>query len=125
MTEREKVISGLKHCQRNSCNSCPYANDDGESPYRTCRQIEMFGDALELLKDASTVDAVPVVRCGKWEGDTTSDAYDIRGVKTWAVKRRCSECHFAHYFIEAHMCYAYCPNCGAKMDGERRSENDT
>lgn len=64
-----------------------------------------------------TVDAIPV-KHGRWEGDETCDAYDIAGVKTWAVKRKCSVCGFVHKFIEAHMCYEFCPNCGAKMDLE-------
>ena len=55
---------------------------------------------------------------GWWEGDETCEDYDITGVKTWAVKRKCSACGFVHRFIEAHMCYAFCPSCGAKMDLE-------
>ena len=43
------------------------------------------------------------------------DAYDIEGVKTWATKGMCSRCGFTTYFIESHLCYVYCPNCGAKM----------
>ena len=76
-------------------------------PYITKRDVESM----------PTVDAVPVVH-GRWEGDETCDAYDIAGVKTWAVKRKCSECGFTHKFIEAHMCYVFCPNCGARMDGD-------
>ena len=65
-----------------------------------------------------SVDAAPV-KHGRWEGDETCDAYDVAGVKTWAVKRKCSSCGFVHKFIEAHMCYEFCPNCGAKMDLEQ------
>ena len=63
------------------------------------------------------IEAEPTVepKRGRWEGDETCDAYDIAGVKTWAVKRKCSNCGFVHKFIEAHMCYPYCPNCGAVM----------
>ena len=63
MTKLEKVISGLWHCERISCNNCPYAGHDDEerSPYRTCKQMEMFGDALAMLKDP---DRLKVVRCG-------------------------------------------------------------
>ena len=72
---------------------------------------------VRLAKDIPTIDAAPV-RHGRWEGDETCDAYDVAGVKTWAVKRKCSACGFVHKFIEAHMCYEFCPNCGAKMDLE-------
>lgn len=71
----------------------------------------------EKIYKIPTVDAAPV-KHGRWEGDETCDAYDVAGVKTWAVKRKCSACGFVHKFIEAHMCYEFCPNCGAKMDLE-------
>lgn len=63
MTKLEKVISGLRHCERISCNNCPYAgqDEDGRSPYKTCKQLEMLGDALAMLKDP---DRLKVVRCG-------------------------------------------------------------
>lgn len=68
---------------------------------------------------APTVDAVPV-KHGRWIEIVTEDAYDIAGIKTWALRARCSECGFVMKFIEAHTGqYIYCPNCGAKMDGER------
>lgn len=73
--------------------------------------------AGQYVEKQPTVDAIPV-KHGRWEGDETCDAYDIAGVKTWAVKRKCSICGFTHKFIEAHMCYEFCPNCGAKMDLE-------
>jgi Lar family restriction alleviation protein len=59
---------------------------------------------------------------GRWIKSETSEAFDIAGVKTWALKAKCSECGFVHKFIEAHMCYGYCPNCGAKMEGEENDE---
>ena len=71
-------------------------------------------DNESLIKIQPTV---PVIH-GRWEGNETCVAYDIIGVKTWAVKRKCSICGFTHKFIEAHMCYEFCPKCGAKMDLE-------
>lgn len=76
-----------------------------------------WDDVIERLDAQPTVDDAPV-KHGKWEGNETCDAYDVVGVKTWAVKRKCSACGFVHKFIEAHMCYEFCPNCGAKMDLE-------
>lgn len=67
------------------------------------------------VKTAPTIDAVPVVH-GRWIKLETSEAYDIAGVKTWALRARCSICGMVHQFIEAHMAYGYCPHCGAKMN---------
>lgn len=103
MTKLEKVISGLQHCQRNSCNSCPYANDDGESPYRTCRQIEMFGDALELLK------AVPPDAREVWIG--------LNGAFHWEYT--CGACGCG-IMRNDRWKTKYCPECGkaVKWDDE-------
>lgn len=61
---------------------------------------------------------------GKWlvpQNDT------VRGQKFI-----CSVCEKIAYYPQPtrskswvkHCGYSYCPNCGAKMDGERRTEND-
>ena len=44
------------------------------------------------------------------------DVYDIKGIHTWAINCYCSECNYKHKFIEGHIDYKICPNCGAKMD---------
>lgn len=80
-----------------------------------------FVEAKLTMDNMPTVDAVPV-KHGRWKGNETCDAYDIAGAKTWAVKRKCSICGFTHKFIEAHMYYEFCPNCGAKMDLEEQHE---
>lgn len=59
--------------------------------------------AFDAINEAPTVDAVPVVH-GKW----------ISGVM-------CSKCGYRTYewlTPEFH----YCPNCGARMDAERKEE---
>lgn len=54
---------------------------------------------------------------GRWiDKGREEDVYDIKGVKTWATKGMCSECGFTTWFIESHLCYMYCPKCGAKME---------
>lgn len=70
-----------------------------------------------MLDNAPTVDAVEV-KHGRWQGAEMCDAYDLVGVHTWALKLKCSICGFTHKFIEAHMSYAFCPSCGAKMEEE-------
>ncbi len=78
MTKLEKVISGLWHCERNSCNNCPYAgrDEDGRSPYKTCKQLEMIGDALAMLKDP---DRLKVVRCQNCKHHGSCGYEDIPG----------------------------------------------
>ena len=67
------------------------------------------GKARKLIEDAPTVDAVEVVH-GHW---IETEEGTI-----------CSECH-EHPFSDGYFAIAnyngdWCPNCGAKMDGERR-----
>lgn len=72
-----------------------------------------MGDAIEILDNFSTMDAVPV-RHGKW---TRENNYGI-----W----KCSECGCKinrKYPLKGNIWnYYYCPNCGAKMDEERKEE---
>ena len=68
-----------------------------------------FGyDAIEILSEieyAPTVDAVPVVS-GRWNDVDYGLAY------------QCSVCgHSTEWQLSD-----YCPNCGAKMDGEREDD---
>ena len=65
------------------------------------------GNCVSTLINMPAVDAVLVVH-GRWE------AIDDCGVT------RCSACKWN---FEGCIDYSYCPNCGAKMDGERRDEN--
>lgn len=58
-----------------------------------------------FVKDAPTIDAVPVVH-GKWEICWEDWRHQLDGNK-------CSVCGFEYYGN----LFKYCPNCGAKMDG--------
>lgn len=73
------------------------------------RFIEGVQRAIEMIKDATPVDAVKVEH-GRW----ISDEGD--------VLFHCSECETqistSWDYDDLH--WNYCPNCGAKMDGERR-----
>ena len=70
-----------------------------------------------IVKDAPTVDAVEVVHGTwlDWHGNPVSPDEFYRW---W----RCSECKYQYVFYEAvkreHFPSNYCPNCGAKMDGD-------
>ena len=67
------------------------------------------GGARKLIEDAPTVDAVEVVH-GRWE-------------KAFWHPYRCSCCGETALLDRNGEFYCtsnYCPNCGAKMDGERK-----
>lgn len=72
--------------------------------------------AVELLRYVPTAypkaDVVEVVR-GRWIKRQFADEPTAFGYS-------CSECH-STYEVDTN----YCPNCGAKMDGERVLKNDT
>lgn len=85
------------------------ANSDDHQPYY------ISDDIYEAIRNAPTVDAVPVVH-GRWEYGENESGYD---------GYYCSKCfgHVRWYgkaseqsinFIEK---YNYCPFCGARMDG--------
>lgn len=61
--------------------------------------------ALDEIRHAPTVDAVPVVH-GRW----IHDGQRINGGIDWC---HCSECGKSDNFCAR---TNYCPNCGAKMD---------
>ena len=61
---------------------------------------------IEKLKNAPTVEAVEVVH-GKWK--TIWNGTDSRGNVV-----KCSVCGYKKFDTTDH----YCPNCGAKMDGD-------
>ena len=117
------------------CVNCICCSDYVETPWFFCRlKREIVEDQYtERPADCPLKELVqcnvPVVH-GKWEilNEHTEYVYDdkmvhdLAGVKTWAVVARCNKCGFVHYFIEGHMCYCYCPQCGSRMDAERKEE---
>lgn len=74
-----------------------------------------YADAVKVIENAPTVDAIPVVH-GRWETVTLHSTDFVYYVST-----NCSVC--GEY--PASRCWKYCPNCGAKMDGERRDDDAT
>lgn len=74
-------------------------------PYLGCRIVANREDGGIAVDEIKTVDAVSVAH-GKW------------------IKRnnemKCSKCKFIYYSNNDP--FNYCPNCGAKMDGERSRE---
>lgn len=68
-----------------------------------------FDAIKKVVDEAPTIDAEPV-RHGKW----IVDAEDCRHQIEWF---KCSQCDFP-----TSTAYKYCPNCGARMDGERKED---
>lgn len=72
----------------------------------------MDWEVKELIDKMPTIDAVEVVH-GKWEERYIEDANPL-------FRRRfyCSRCGNWTTYGKT----LYCPNCGAKMDGEKKHE---
>ena len=63
-------------------------------------------EVVSFLRKQKTIDAVPVVR-GEWIER--------------ALRPTCSLCGFSGSLINAPISpFKYCPNCGAKMDGDKQ-----
>lgn len=62
-------------------------------------------DILQIIRNQPVVDAEPV-RHGRW----------MHLSNTWG---ECSVCGERNKYLKR---WNYCPNCGAKMDGERRED---
>lgn len=71
-------------------------------------------DVTNSIRNAPTIDAEPV-RHGRWLYNSYPTVWYGHGEPPEWV---CSECE-----ERAYNTYDYCPNCGAKMDGEEDDEN--
>ena len=86
----------------------------------------VIGDEVERCKRFKNIADVVKVKHSRWEGHTVLHGSFDGSVEEYIY--RCSECHAGadKYGVEAdiyeepptHILH-YCPNCGAKMDGER------
>ena len=79
------------------------------------REALMVGDKLvsvdamkSFIKNRPAADVAPV-RHGRWVHEHISEGY------TWVM---CSECEAVIHKILIRKRLNYCPNCGAKMDGD-------
>ncbi len=71
-------------------------------------QKALMGRVLYIIEHKPTVDAVEVAH-GRW----------IFGTANHREYMKCSECLKSQTPTGV---FTYCPNCGAKMDGERKNE---
>jgi hypothetical protein len=74
------------------------------------------GGARKLMEDAPTVDAAPMVH-GRWIDKTESWKKDEFRIYT-NERVDCSVCDHI-FWHNAALTYNYCPNCGARMDGDK------
>ena len=89
--------------------------------------LDLFQDNVSTLHNYARVweaveempSVTPTERTGHWTRHTrVEDVYDIAGVKTWGIKCQCDKCDFTTTVIEDFGYYNFCPNCGARMDGD-------
>ena len=68
----------------------------------------------EKVSRLPTIDAVPVVH-GEWK---------VILAEPWCTfdECKCSVCGVVEYFNKGWKRFDYCPNCGSKMDGERKDD---
>lgn len=77
-------------------------------------------DAIEILTEieyAPTADVVEV-KHGYWKKPQFSGRRGFYSVKDFV----CNKCGAAFGVEQGNLLMNYCPNCSAKMDGERREE---
>lgn len=73
----------------------------------------LLGVVEDLLKSFPTADVVEV-RHGEWYTDNCAT---LSGGLNW-YSHSCSDCNYTYKTVVP-IGYDFCPNCGAKMDGER------
>lgn len=98
-------------------STLPYPTNLNPAYTRYLAQMDERTKAKEMVADAPTVDAVPVVH-GRWE---TVEDWD--GDEHY----QCSECGAEFVLIEGtpnDNDYLYCPHCGARMDGKDGDSHD-
>lgn len=99
-------------CDRRKCLNCSYP---------LCRHTEDIEHAEHFKNECSGYyekidDFRYSVKHGHWE--TIGGGIFVKG-DSYAVRFKCSICgHFVNLGTDRN----YCPNCGAKMDGERKDD---
>ena len=124
MAEYIERTEFFKHIRKALCSDChmrkgikngkeQFVYEIGEAPCRGCD----IDTALDYVDDYPTADVAPV-KHGKW----------MPFLPEYGDMYTCSECQkVTRYFqkkqwIPANL-YDYCPNCGARMDGEDEDGN--
>lgn len=88
---------------------------DADAAAEKCKEPTIFDleDVPDFLEECPTIDAEPV-RHGQWIPTKERNIWD-----EFTEVLKCSECgKFASHGRGIVVQHRYCPNCGAKMDGE-------
>lgn len=101
--ERETLLQALEEI--GGCGAPPESWADGWD--------KAISRAIKLTEEQPAADMVKV-RHGKWN-IVDGDFYWVDG--------KCSVCGYTDCFDESRF-YKYCPECGAKMDGNVGDDND-
>jgi hypothetical protein len=102
-------VFGCKFCETCRDKSCNIK--DGE----LCTD-NIANYIREAVKEETPTADVVEVRHAEWELIEKEDfIYEIR---------KCSACGAERFFEEDDKLCNFCPDCGAKMDGERREKNE-
>lgn len=93
---------------------------DREETVKTVRLFNALTEDEEEweIRKIPSADVAPV-RHGHWDVREPMPMHDIKGNLSWGNWYVCTGCGFATTAIEGHITqYKYCPNCGARMDGD-------
>ena len=90
---------------------CGYPGTEQDKLARSVAKL-----CIKELEKVKPADAVEVVH-GLWKEWWPGISLIMTGEE---MLYRCSACDAKYPDVEG---YRYCPNCGAKMDGERRTDN--
>lgn len=124
---KEETIKALRCCYSDEglCSICPY-----ENTITSCTQL-LKRDAFDIIKSQeqfiesqnelisklvleckNNISNEAKVKHGEWVYEDGDVGYNVY---------RCSKCGGKVVLDDEGGVYKYCPNCGAKMDGEREA----
>ena len=112
MTNEKRLIDveGFKNAFHTSTKP-----EDIEICFYKGRVFVAFGAVTRAINDAPTVDAVEVVH-GRWVYDSGSGRYFCSACDEYALSFKKDTLYDGDLY---EVCLTdYCPNCGAKMDGD-------
>jgi len=113
LIDADKVIKTLRERKKLFCrNQIEFRMLPPDQKAR----VDEIDTCISELINAEPIDTEsPRIR-GAVENEGKIRAYDVFGIETFGVKRKCTNCGFVHIFIEDHGHYPYCPICRADME---------
>lgn len=114
--EREALMKNF--CGYDLTKCVKYGNKNADQRHDSYSTMMMY-EIADAIIDAPAADVVPVVH-GRWvaSGQCNHKPYRMRSSDHWTTYK-CSKCGFSN---GRRYNDNFCPNCGARMDGERRTD---